>query len=181
MSNLDTLRQLLVARSVKTGSFTLASGKSSSVYIDAQLTTLSPEGMVLIGSVGLSRIEAQGWRPDSIGGLTMGADPIAFAIARTSADRSNPLRAFTVRKEPKSHGTSNLIEGPFRPADSVVIIEDVITTGTSAIQAIGAVENAGGKVLGVLALVDREDGGREAVRARGYDVISLTTITELVN
>lgn len=180
MRNIDTLKQLLVARSVRTGSFTLASGKSSNIYIDARLTTLSPEGMILIGSIGLSRIGVQGWRPDSIGGLTMGADPIAFAIARTSADGSNPLRAFTVRKEPKFHGAANLIEGPFRPTDNVVIIEDVITTGKSAIRAIDAIENAGGRVLGVLTLVDREDGGREAIQARGHGVISLTTITELI-
>jgi len=136
--------------------------------------------MVTIGSLGLEQIDDAGWKPDSVGGLTLGADPIAFAISYTSAVRPTPLRAFTVRKEPKQHGTGNLIEGPFKPGDKVVIIEDVITTGKSAIQAIDAVESAGGVILGVLAVVDREDGGREAIRARGHDVIALTTITELL-
>jgi|SRR5687768_13021118 len=180
MSKTDTLKQLLIERSVRKGNFVLASGKSSTFYVDARLTTMSPQGMVTIGSLGLEQIDDAGWKPDSVGGLTLGADPIAFAISYTSAVRPTPLRAFTVRKEPKQHGTGNLIEGPFKPGDKVVIIEDVITTGKSAIQAIDAVESAGGVILGVLAVVDREDGGREAIRARGHDVIALTTITELL-
>ena len=180
MSKTNTLKQLLIERSVRKGNFVLASGKSSTFYVDARLTTMSPQGMVTIGALGLEQIDTAGWRPDSIGGLTLGADPIAFAISYTSADTPTPLRAFTVRKEPKQHGTGNLIEGPFKPGDKVVIIEDVITTGKSAIQAIDAVETAGGTVLGVLAVVDREDGGRQAIRTRGFDVIALTTITELL-
>ncbi len=180
MSKTDRLKQLLVARSVRRGNFVLASGKSSTFYVDARLTTMSPEGMVAIGAIGLEQIEMLDWRPDSIGGLTLGADPIAFAISHTSASRSTPLRAFTVRKEAKQHGTGSLIEGPFRPGDKVVIVEDVITTGRSAIQAIDAIERAEGAIVGVLALVDREDGGREAIKARGYDVVSLTTISELL-
>jgi orotate phosphoribosyltransferase len=180
MSKTDTLKQLLIERSVRKGNFVLASGKSSTFYVDARLTTMSPQGMVTIGALGLERINAAGWKPDSIGGLTLGADPIAFAISYTSADTATPLRAFTVRKEPKQHGTGNLIEGPFKPGDTVVIIEDVITTGKSAIQAIDAVESAGGTILGVLAIVDREDGGRQAIGTRGFDVIALTTITELL-
>ena len=137
--------------------------------------------MVTIGALGLEQIDTAGWKPDSVGGLTLGADPIAFAISYASVVTQTPLRAFTVRKEAKQHGTGNLIEGPFKPGDNVVIIEDVITTGKSAIQAIDAVKGAGGIILGVLAVVDREDGGREAIRARGYDVIALTTITELLD
>ena len=180
MSKTDTLKQLLIERSVRKGNFVLASGKSSTFYVDARLTTMSPQGMVTIGALGLEQINTAGWKPDSIGGLTLGADPIAFAISYTSADTPTPLRAFTVRKEPKQHGTGNLIEGPFKPGDKVVIIEAVITTGKSAIQAIDAVEGAGGTILGVLAIVDREDGGRQAIRARGFDVIALTAITELL-
>jgi orotate phosphoribosyltransferase len=184
MSNSDTtsntLKQLLIERSVRKGNFVLASGKSSTFYVDARLTTMSPEGMVAIGALGLEQMEAMGWNPDSVGGLTLGADPIAYAISHTSAARQTPLRAFTVRKEAKKHGTGNLIEGPFRSGDRVVIVEDVITTGKSALQAIDSVESAGGSILGVLALVDREDGGREAIKARGYDVVSLTTIGELL-
>ena len=181
MSKTDTLKQLLIERSVRKGNFVLASGKSSPFYVDARLTTMSPQGMVTIGALGLEQIDTAGWKPDSVGGLTLGADPIAFAISYASAITQIPLRAFTVRKEAKQHGTGNLIEGPFKPGDNVVIIEDVITTGKSAIQAIDAVESAGGAILGVLAVVDREDGGRQAIRARGYDVIALTTITELLD
>ncbi len=180
MSKTDRLKQLLIERSVQKGNFVLASGKSSTFYVDARLTTMSPEGMVTIGALALEKFDALGWKPDSVGGLTLGADPIAFAISYASADRQAPLRGFTVRKQAKQHGTGNLIEGPFRSGDKVVVVEDVITTGKSAIQAIDAVEHAGGSIVGVLAVVDREDGGREAILARGHNVVSLTNITELL-
>lgn len=176
----EALKRLLIERSVKKGNFILASGKESNVYIDARLTTMSPEGMVTIGPLALAEIDARNWKPDSVGGLTMGADPVAFAISHTSALLNRPLRAFSVRKEAKSHGTGNRIEGPFRPQDRIVIIEDVITTGKSALQAIEAVEAAGGNIIGVLAVVDRQDGGREAISAKGYEVAALTNIQELL-
>lgn len=177
--NMAILKQLLAEKSVKRGSFVLASGKQSDIYVDARLTTMSPEGMVVIGSLALSAISDRGWKPDSIGGLTMGADPVTFAISHTSAIQQMPIRAFSVRKEAKTHGTGNRIEGPFQKGDRVVVIEDVITTGKSALQAIDAVEASGGKILGVLAVVDRQDGGREAIRTRGYEVTTLTTIADL--
>ena len=173
---MEELKRLLTERSVKRGNFTLASGKQSDIYIDARLTTMSPDGMVLIGKLGLRAISDKDWLPDSIGGLTMGADPVAFSISHVSALKEQPVRAFSVRKEAKAHGTGNRIEGPFYKGDRVVVIEDVITTGKSALQAVDAIEAAGGRILGVLAVVDRQDGGREAISARGYDVISLTTI-----
>ena len=173
---MEELKRLLTERSVKRGDFTLASGKQSDIYIDARLTTMSPDGMVLIGELGLRAISDKDWLPDSIGGLTMGADPVAFSISHVSALKERPVRAFSVRKEAKAHGTGNRIEGPFYKGDRVVVIEDVITTGKSALQAVDAIEAAGGRILGVLAVVDRLDGGREAISARGYDVISLTTI-----
>lgn len=181
MNDLASLEQLLVERSVKTGHFILASGKASSVYVDARLTTMSPEGMRLIGSLGLETINKAGWSPDSVGGLTLGADPVAFAISYASAGHPKPLRAFTVRKEAKTHGTGNLIEGPFSAHDRVVVVEDVITTGKSALQAISAVRNQGAEVVGVLAIVDREDGGIEAIRNSGCEVISLTSIRSLAH
>jgi orotate phosphoribosyltransferase len=177
--NIARLKQLLIERSVKRGSFVLASGKHSDFYIDARLTTMSPEGLVLIGQLGLEAISRQGWTPDSIGGLTMGADPVSFAISHTSALENRPIRAFSVRKEAKGHGTGNRIEGPFTAGDRVVVIEDVITTGKSALQAIDAIESAGGKILGVLAIVDRQDGGSEAIQSRGYFTTALATIAEL--
>jgi orotate phosphoribosyltransferase len=112
--------------------------------------------------------------------LTLGADPIACAISYASASSDAPVRAFTVRKEPKTHGTGKLIEGAFQPGDSVVVIEDTITTGGSARKAVDAVRSAGGTVLGVLALVDREEGGRETLEAEGLQVIALARAAEIV-
>jgi orotate phosphoribosyltransferase len=140
---------------------------------------MSPDGLALIGPLGLGAIRDAGWRVDSVGGLTLGADPIAYAIAYASAATEAPVRAFTVRKEPKTHGTGRLIEGPFRPGDSVVVIEDTITTGSSALRAVEAVREGGGFVAGVLALVDREEGGREAIEAQGHHVISLARANEI--
>jgi orotate phosphoribosyltransferase len=136
--------------------------------------------MVLIGPLAIEAFAAKGWTPDSVGGLTLGADPVAFAISRSSVESGRTIRAFTVRKEPKAHGMGNRIEGPFQKEDRVVVVEDVITTGKSALQAVEAIEEAGAVILGVLAIVDREDGGREAIAERGYDVVSLTRISELL-
>jgi orotate phosphoribosyltransferase len=180
MNTLRDLKQLLIERSVRRGEFILASGKSSSFYIDARMTTMSPEGLAIIGPLSLDLMERSGWKPDSVGGLTLGADPVSFSISRASVDRPPLVRAFTVRKEPKSHGTGNLIEGPFKTGDSVVIIEDVVTTGKSAIQAIDAVLKAGAHILGVLAIVNRNEGGVEAIRQHGFETVSLVSITELL-
>jgi orotate phosphoribosyltransferase len=180
MSRHNELLALLAARSAKRGTFTLASGRQSSLYIDARITTMSPEGLSLIGPLGLEAIWARGWAVDAVGGLTLGADPIACAVSYASASTNAPLRAFTVRKEPKTHGTGKLIEGAFQSGDRVAIIEDTITTGSSARKAVEAVRAAGGIVVGVLALVDREEGGREALEAEGLDVCALTRAAEIV-
>src|SRR5215831_5435245 len=180
MSSRDDLLRLLATRSAKRGSFTLASGRQSSLYIDARLTTMSPEGLALIGPLGLAAIRERAWTVNAVGGLTLGADPIAYAISYASASTGSPLRAFTVRKEAKTHGTGKLIEGPFRSGDRVVVIEDTITTGGSARRAVDAVRAAGGRVIGVLALVDREEGGREALEADGLSIVALTRAAEIV-
>jgi len=179
MSKRNDLITLLATRSAKRGNFTLASGRRSSLYIDARITTMSPDGLALIGPLGYDAIRGAGWRVDAVGGLTLGADPIACAIAYASASTEAPLRAFTVRKEPKTHGTGRLIEGPFQAGDSVVVIEDTITTGGSALRAIEAVLGGGGIIAGVLALVDREEGGREALEAQGHRVVSLALASEI--
>jgi orotate phosphoribosyltransferase len=181
MSEHSTLITLLAARSAKRGQFTLASGKQSTFYIDARLTTMSPEGLSTIGPLALSALRQTGWRVDAIGGLTLGADPIAYAISYASAKSDQPLRAFTVRKELKAHGTGKLLEGPFKQGDHVAVIEDVITTGGSAIRAIDAVRAAGGIVAGVLALVDREEGGRQTIEKAGVPVIALVTASQILN
>jgi orotate phosphoribosyltransferase len=175
----DALDRLLLARSVKRGHFVLASGRSSPFYVDARLTTMSAEGLVLIGRIGLTAIRAQGWAPAAIGGLTMGADPVAYAIAQASASKPPMIDAFSVRKDPKSHGTGRRIEGNFMSGSAVVVIEDVITTGGSALKAIEALVNEGARVLGVLAVVDREEGGRATLEASGHAVVALTTATKL--
>ena len=180
MSNRDDLISLLAARSARRGNFTLASGRQSTLYIDARMTTMSPEGLRLIGPAGLAALRDAGWAPDSVGGLTLGADPIAYAMSYASAATGQPLRAFTVRKEAKTHGAGKLIEGPFQLGDRVVVIEDTVTTGNSARTAATAVRAAGGDVIGVLALVDREEGGREALAAEGLEVLSLATASEIV-
>lgn len=180
-NSLGALRALLAARSARRGQFTLASGRISSLYIDARLTTMSPEGLALIGPLGLHALRDAGWHVDAVGGLTLGADPVAYAISYASVLAGGPpVRAFTVRKEAKTHGTGQLVEGPFRAGDRVAVVEDVITTGASALRAADAVRAAGGQVVGVLALVDREEGGREALERAGLEVRSLTRAREIV-
>ena len=180
MTDHSMLVLLLAERSTKRGQFTLASGKQSKYYIDARLTTMSPEGLSVIGPLALSTLRQSGWEIDAVGGLTLGADPISYAISYASADSDRPVRAFTVRKEAKSHGTGKTIEGPFKEGDRVAVIEDVITTGGSALRAIEAVRAANGTVVGVLALVDREEGGRQAIEATGVPVISLVSASQII-
>lgn len=157
------------------------------------MTTMSPDGLALIGPMALRAIRGVGWDPDSVGGLTLGADPVSYAIAYASAvgdmldsarggtaPQRAPVRAFTVRKEAKAHGTGKLIEGPFEPTDRVVVIEDVITTGGSALRAVEAIRGAGATVIGVLAVVDREEGGRERIEAAGCGVVALARAAEIV-
>jgi orotate phosphoribosyltransferase len=182
MPDLETLVALLAERSARRGTFTLASGRQSSLYIDARLTTMSPEGLSTIGPLALDAIRSSGWAVDAAGGLTLGADPVSYAISYASAlaDDRPPIRAFTVRKEAKAHGTGRQIEGPFRAGDRVVVVEDVITTGGSALKAVEAIRAAGGVVVGVLALVDREEGGREAIEAAGLPVRALVRAQDVV-
>lgn len=180
MTDHEALVALLTERSVKRGQFTLASGRKSEYYIDARLTTMSPEGLALIGRLALRALRESGWTVDAVGGLTLGADPISYAVSYASAGSDNPLRAFTVRKEAKSHGMGRQIEGPFRPGDRVAVIEDVITTGGSAVRAIEAVRAVQGMVSGVLALVDRGEGGRQRIEETGVTVISLVTAADIV-
>ena len=141
---------------------------------------MSPDGLAVIGPLALAALHDIAWDVNAVGGLTLGADPISVAIAYASADTASPLRAFTVRKEAKAHGTGRLIEGPFQAGDRVAVIEDVITTGGSALRAVEAVRAAGGTVAGVLALVDREEGGRQALVNAGLPVVALTRASDIV-
>lgn len=178
----DTLLALLKERSVRFGDFVLASGARSSYYVDCRPTTMSAIGQRLIGRLGLEAIRAAGWTPVAVGGLTMGADPVAYAIAAASVnieDGGRRIDAFSVRKAPKDHGTARRIEGNFAAGMSVVVIEDVITSGGSALDAIAAVREAGGMVIGVLAVLDREAGGKAKIEAADVPVIALVTASEL--
>jgi orotate phosphoribosyltransferase len=141
---------------------------------------MSPDGLALIGPLALAALRDADWNVDAVGGLTLGADPVSYAIAYASAATSAPLRAFTVRKEAKTHGTGRLVEGPFREGDRVAVLEDVITTGGSALRAVDAIRAAGGVVAGVLALVDREEGGREALESAGLPVLALARASDIV-
>ncbi len=140
---------------------------------------MSAEGARAIGELGHQAIRMRGWKPDSIGGLTLGADPVAYAIARQSVGTDLPFDAFTVRKSTKDHGTGRRVEGCFEPGQRVVIVEDVITSGRSALLAIEAVVDGGGDVLGVLAVIDREEGGREAIEGSGHGLVTLVSLAEL--
>lgn len=180
------MRQLLIRKSVCQGNFTLASGAQSDFYVDARVTTLDPRGATLVGKVGWNLLRKTavelGCKVDAVGGLTMGADPIALSIGMTAC-ADNPeasLQVFTVRKRVKEHGRQKLIEGNFATGNSVAVIEDVITTGGSALQAIEAVENAGGRVAFVLALVDRQEGGRATIEQKGHKVAAIFTRADLL-
>jgi len=179
------LLALLTKKSVHRGQFTLASGAQSDLYIDARLTTFDPQGAILVGRVGwelLKEIAAKrSMRVDAIGGLTLGADPLALSIGIASRldDPSNALQVFTVRKEAKSHGRQKRIEGNFIEGDSVVVVDDVITTGGSTLKAIDAIKEAGGTIAFVLVLMDRQEGGRQAIEGQGHEVVSIFTRADL--
>ncbi len=180
------LRAILIRKSVRRGDFTLASGAKSDLYVNCKLTALDPAAALLIGAVGWDLVKraatGMGVRVDAIGGLTMGADPISLSIgmaAEMDAPGTAP-QTFTVRKAAKDHGTKKLIEGDFSPGDTVVVVDDVVTTGGSTLQAIAAVEAEGGKVAFVTALVDRQEGGRENIEAKGYRVVSFFNRADLL-
>jgi orotate phosphoribosyltransferase len=180
------LKSLLLEKSVRTGTFTLASGKESDLYIDCRMTAMDAFGANLVGQVGWAavraKIQSEGLQIDAIGGMTLGADPISLAVGMTSAS-SQPdeaLQVFTVRKEPKGHGRGKQIEGNFASGNTVIVVDDVITTGGSTLKAIDAIEREGGKVAFALVLVDREEGGRQAIEARGIPVVSLYSRSSLL-
>src|SRR5881397_716838 len=180
------LSDLLRSKSVFHGDFTLSSGARSNYYLDCRLTTLDPEGAWLVGQTMHTLIRkeqaARDARIDAVGGLTMGADPIGLAVGMFSywVKDGSPLQVFSVRKSPKGHGQTKLIEGNFRKGNTVVVLDDVVTSGESTIAAINAVVKEGGTVAFVAVLVDRQEGGRERIEGLGYAVVSLFTCDELL-
>ena len=179
-SDRKCLKNLLLERSVRLGDFTLSSGAKSSYYIDARQTTMTAEGQRLTGKIAYTLIEEAGWDVSHVGGLTLGADPVAYAIAHHSTGRGRTLDGFTVRKEPKDHGTGQQIEGGLPTDARVVVVEDAVTTGGSAIRAIEVLQKYGASVAGVICLVDREEGGRSRLDELGVPLLAVFTGPELL-
>lgn len=151
--------------------FKLVSGRMSNYYFNCKAVTLHPEGMYLIGNLIYDMIKDSGAK--AIGGLTLGADPVAYAVSYTSYLKGKPVETFVVRKSAKSHGTMQWIEGNVKKGDRVVIVDDVITTGKSTVEAITRAKEAGLEIVKVICLIDRQEGGRENIEASGYKVDSL--------
>ncbi len=173
------LIRIIKEKSLKTNvNLVLTSGKTSNYYIDAKMTTLDPMGASILGRLILDVIKP--YKIDAIGGYTLGADPIVSVVAALSAETDRPLPAFIVRKEPKKHGERKMIEGPFESGWNVAVVDDVATTGGSTLKACRAVEQEGGNVVIVIALVDRLEGARENLEKIGYKFISILTRDELL-
>lgn len=172
----DELHALILERALKFGDFTLASGKKASYYLDCKQITLDAAGSRLIGE-GILDILGDPL-PDSVGGMSIGADPITGAVVTLAGVVGRPLKGFMVRKEPKGHGTNQYVDGPVETGQSAFIVEDVVTTGGSSVLAIDRCEEFGLKILGVIAIVDRLEGGREAFAERGHELTTLFTVRD---
>lgn len=176
------LIELILEKAFKyseTPSFKLVSGRTSNYYFNCKAVTLHPEGMYLIGNIVYDLIQGLGIR--GIGGLTLGADPISNAVAYTSYLKKAPVEAFVVRKSAKSHGTMQWIEGNVIRGDRVVIADDVITTGKSTIEAISRAGEAGLEIVKVIALIDRQEGGKENIESLGYKVEPVISRDEVMD
>ncbi len=171
----DRLLEIVRERSYEKRNVTLASGRKSDFYVDCKQTTLNAEGAYLLGKLMYEKIAESREKIDGVGGLTLGADPIATAVSIASFEAGNPIPAFIIRKEPKGHGTGQWLEGRKNLPDGarVVIVEDVVTTGGSSLKAVKRAEEEGLKVSMILALVDRCEGGRENIEKEGYRLESL--------
>lgn len=174
----ELLLELIRTEALQRGEFTLASGKKASYYLDCRKITLHPKGANVIAAGMLDAIQSAGPLPDAVGGMAIGADPITAAIITLAGQHDLPIKGFMVRKEPKEHGTGKQVEGPVEPGNRVVIVEDVITSGGSALQAVDAAEAFGLKVERVIGIIDRLAGGGEAFQARGLELTTLSTIRD---
>jgi len=174
----DQLLELLATNSFRLGEFTLSSGGKSDYYIDCRTTTLHAHGAELTGRVFLDLIQQQGWNPQAVGGLTMGADPIVVATSVISSQAGAPIHGFLVRKAEKAHGMGRRVEGFQEKGARVVIVDDVCTTGSSTLQAIEAAREFGFNITGVACLVERlEAGGRPAVEKAAAPAAFISVFT----
>jgi len=169
---IDLVRKL----ALQLGDFTLASGKKSKYYLDCRKITLDSAGANLIADGMLALIGAD--LPDAVGGMAIGADPITGALITVAGRTGQRLKGFIVRKEAKQHGTGRDVEGPVVPGESAIIVEDVVTTGGSSLAAIEKAEAFGLKIRGVLAIIDRLEGGQETLAGKGYKLQTLLTIRD---
>jgi len=176
MYDRTALQQLIREKALKFGQFKLASGKLASYYLDCRQITLDAQGARLVGEGMLDLLADD--LPDLVGGMAIGADPITAAILTLAGTRKLALRGVMVRKEAKQHGTGKFVEGPFEEGESLAIVEDVVTTGSSSLLAIERCEAVGLKVKRVLAIIDRLEGGREAFAAKGYELTTLFTVRD---
>jgi orotate phosphoribosyltransferase len=173
----QTLLDLLCHRAYREGNFTLSSGQPSTYYINGKQVTLHPQGAMVVGQLLLSMLPAD---TEAVAGLTLGADPIVTAVSVVSAYEQRPIPALIVRKEAKGHGTQAYIEGPALPAGAtVVVLEDVVTTGQSALKAVERLRQAGYQVNQIIALVDRQQGGAELYQQIGLQFETIFSIQEI--
>jgi len=180
MDDRARLKALLVERSVRLGDFTLAGGARSMYYVDARRTTMSAEGQVLVGKLAWTLVGQRSLGITHVGGLTMGADPVAYAIAHQSWLDGHPVDAFSVRKQAKEYGLGQRIEGGLPEDARCLVVEDAMTSGGSTMKAITAVRAHGATVAAVLTLVDREEGAGAVMEAEGIPVFALFTGGELL-
>ncbi|MCA9175947.1 MAG: orotate phosphoribosyltransferase [Planctomycetales bacterium] len=175
-ATIDALQELIRQDALKFGEFTLASGATSSYYLDCRKVTLQSRGAALIGAAILEHLGDE--LPDAVGGMAIGADPITGAVITVAGLQGRQLNGFIVRKEQKGHGTQQMVEGPVKPGDRVVIVEDVVTTGGSSVKAIQHARDFGLEVTKVIGIVDRLQGGEAAFRDAGCDFHALLSIRD---
>ncbi|WP_457621290.1 orotate phosphoribosyltransferase [Persephonella sp.] len=178
----ERLKKMINERALKISDkpiFKLSSGKMSTYYMDLRTITLDPEGGFIIGNLIFEMIKNK--NPDAVGGLTLGADPISYATAFVSYINKKPIKPFVVRKEPKGHGTGKQIEGNVQPGEKVFIVEDVVTTAGSSLKAAKVARDFGLEILGIIAIVDREEGGEENIRKEGFEFLPVFKISEFLN
>jgi orotate phosphoribosyltransferase len=176
MYDKNRLIEIVREKSLEFGDFTLASGKKASYYLDCRKVTLDSEGALLIAAGILDMLGDD--LPDAVGGMAIGADPITAAVITAAATRGKRLKGFIVRKEAKTHGKGRDVEGPVVPGETVVVVEDVVTTGGSALKAIERLDRFGLQVRGVIGVIDRMEGGAEAFAQQGYELRSLLSIRD---